>query len=47
MRSDQDMQDNPANESGTVDVKAGQKVHVKVTALGGSGKYRLTSSLIQ
>lgn len=47
VRSDQDMQDNPANESGTVDVKAGQKVFVKVSTLGGAGKYRLTSSLIQ
>ena len=47
VRSDQDMQDNPANESGTVDVKAGQKVFVKVAALNGAGKYRITSSLIQ
>lgn len=47
VRSDQDLQENPANESGTVDVTAGQKVYVKVSSLGGAGKYRLTSSLIQ
>ena len=48
MRSDQDLQGNTASESVTFDVKAGQKVFVKVT--GGSnpaGKYRISSSLIQ
>jgi hypothetical protein len=49
LRSDQDLQNNPANESGTVDVTAGQKVYVKVSGASGStsGKYRLSSSLIQ
>lgn len=47
VRSDQDMQDNPANESATLDVKAGQKIYVKVTTLNGAGKYRVSSSLIQ
>jgi hypothetical protein len=48
VRSDQDLQGNAANESGTVDVTAGQKVHVKVTSLNSAaGKYRISSSLIQ
>jgi hypothetical protein len=49
LRSDQDLQGNTANESGTVDVTAGQKVHVKVMGASGSaqGKYRISTSLIQ
>jgi hypothetical protein len=49
MRSDQDLQDNPANESVTVEVAAGQKVYAKVSGATGSavGKYRISSSLIQ
>lgn len=49
VRSDQDMQGNPANESATVDVTAGQKVYVRVAGASDSvaGKYRLSSSLIQ
>jgi hypothetical protein len=47
-KSDQDMQDNMANESATIDVKPGQKVYAKVIGNGSSaGKYRLSSSLIQ
>jgi hypothetical protein len=48
VRSDDDLQGNSANESGTIDVKAGQKIFVKVSGAGGSpnGKYRLVSSLI-
>ena len=48
-RSDQDLQDNPANESATVDVPAGQKVFIKVTTAMGSssGRYRISSSLIE
>lgn len=45
-RSDQDLQGNSANESATVQVEAGQAVHVKISsALGGAAKYRLSSSL--
>jgi hypothetical protein len=47
-KSDQDMQDNMANESATIDVKPGQKVYLKVVGNGSSaGKYRVSSSLIQ
>jgi hypothetical protein len=47
-RSDQDMQGNSSNESVTVNVTAGQLVHVKVTNQSSrAGKYRLSSSLIQ
>ena len=48
-RSDQDMQGNTSNESVTVNVTAGQLVHVKVTNSSGrtASKYRLSSSLIQ
>ena len=47
-KSDQDMQDNMANESATIDVKAGQKVYAKVVSNGSApGKYRVSSSLIQ
>ena len=45
-RSDQDLQGNSANESVTVQVTAGQAVHVKVSGnFGGAAKYRLSSSL--
>ena len=45
-RSDQDLQGNSANESATVQVTAGQAVHVKVSSNFGRGaKYRLSSSL--
>lgn len=49
VRSDNDLQGNTTNESATVDVKAGEKVYVKVLgAVGGaSGRYRLASSLIE
>jgi hypothetical protein len=48
-RSDQDLQGNSANESATIDVQAGQKVHVKVSGAHSrvTGKYRISSSLIQ
>jgi hypothetical protein len=48
-RSDQDLQDNPANESVAVDVPPGQKVFVKVTSAMGSsmGRYRISSSFIE
>ena len=46
-RSDQDLQGNSANESATVQVTAGQAVHVKVSSnvSRGANKYRLSSSL--
>lgn len=45
-RSDQDMQGNAANESVSVNVRAGQPVHVKVSSnFSRGGKYRLSSSL--
>jgi hypothetical protein len=49
MRSDQDLQDNPANESVSLEVQSGQKVYAKVSGASGSavGKYRISSSLIQ
>lgn len=47
-RSDQDMQGIGANESVTVNVTAGQTVHVKVSSNFNRGaKYRLSSSVIQ
>jgi hypothetical protein len=46
-RSDQDMQGNGANESVTLNVQAGQVVHVKVSSnFSGAARYRLSSSLI-
>lgn len=47
-RSDQDLQGDNANESVTVNVTAGQAVHVKVSGAFGrsSTKYRVSSSLI-
>jgi hypothetical protein len=49
VRSDSDLQGNTANESATVDVKAGQKIYIKVLGVSGSarGPYRLASSLIE
>ena len=49
VRSDDDLQGNTANESATVDVKAGQKIFVKVLGATGSasGPYRLASSVIE
>jgi hypothetical protein len=49
VRSDDDLQGNTTNESATVDVKAGEKVYVKVLGAVGSasGRYRLASSLIE
>ncbi len=49
MRSDQDLQDNPANESVVIEVAAGQKIYAKVSGATGSatGKYRISTSLIQ
>lgn len=45
-RSDQDLQGNSANESVSVQVKAGQAVHVKVAGnFSNPAKYRLSSSL--
>lgn len=45
-RSDQDLQENTANESVTVDVKAGDAVHVRVSGhITTAEKYRLSSSL--
>jgi hypothetical protein len=48
-RSDNDLQGNTTNESATIDVKAGQKIFVKVLGATGnpSGRYRLASSLIE
>ncbi|MCC7031523.1 MAG: PPC domain-containing protein [Acidobacteria bacterium] len=47
-RSDQDMQGNSSNESVTVNVTAGQIVHIKVINQSGNpSKYRVSSSLIQ
>lgn len=46
-RSDQDLQGEYANEGITLAVRAGQKVHVRVsTATGNGGRYRLSSSLL-
>lgn len=45
-RSDQDLQGNAANESVSVQVKAGDKVHVRVSGnFSSAAKYRLSSSL--
>jgi hypothetical protein len=45
-RSDQDLQGNSASESATVQVTAGQAVHVKVSSnFSKAAKYRLSSSL--
>ena len=45
-RSDQDLQGNSASESATVQVTAGQAVHVKVSSnFSRAAKYRLSSSL--
>jgi hypothetical protein len=48
-RSDNDLQGNTTNESATIDVKAGQKIFVKVMGATGnpSGRYRLASSIIE
>jgi hypothetical protein len=48
-RSDQDMQGNTSNESATINVEAGEMIHVKVINQSGStaSKYRLSSSLIE
>jgi hypothetical protein len=46
-RSDQDLQEDMTNEGITLAVRAGQKVHVRVSAPSGSGgRYRLSSSLM-
>ncbi len=47
-RSDQDLQGNNANESVTLNVNAGQAVHVKVATnfSNANTKYRLSSSLV-
>lgn len=47
-RSDQDLQGNNANESVTLNVNAGQSVHVKVSTnfSGASTKYRISSNLV-
>jgi hypothetical protein len=46
-RSDQDLQDDMANEAVTVVVRAGQVVHVRVSALSSQGgRYRLSSTLM-
>ena len=45
-RSDQDLQGKSASESATVQVEAGQAVHVKVSSnFGRAAKYRLSSGL--
>jgi hypothetical protein len=44
-QSDQDLQGHTGNESVTIDVKAGETVHIKVKSLGTSGDaapYRLS-----
>ncbi len=48
-RSDQDLQGNSANETVSVEVTAGQAVHVKVSSVfsGAGGKYRLSSNIIK
>ena len=47
-RSDQDMQGNNANESVTLNVNAGQAVHIKVSAnfSNANTRYRLSSNLV-
>ncbi len=47
-RSDQDLQGNSANESVTINVTAGQPVHIKVAGAFSrvTTKYRVSSSLI-
>ncbi len=47
-RSDQDLQGNNANESVTLNVEAGQTVHIKVSAnfSRANTKYRLSSNLV-
>jgi hypothetical protein len=47
-RSDQDMQGNNANESVTLNVNAGQSVHIKVSAnfSNANTRYRLSSNLV-
>lgn len=49
VRSDSDLQGNMTNESATVDVKAGEKIYVKVLGATGraTGRYRIASSLIE
>lgn len=47
-RSDQDLQEDYANEGITLAVRAGQKIHVRVSSTSGSGgRYRLSSSLFE
>jgi len=48
-RSDSDLQNNTTNESATIDVKAGEKVYIKVIGATGraAGPYRIASSLIE
>lgn len=47
-RSDQDLQDDLSNEGITLAVRAGQRVHVRVSAASGSGgRYRVSSSLLE
>lgn len=49
VRSDNDLQGNTTNESATIDVKAGERIYVKVLGATGSpsGRYRVASSLIE
>ena len=49
VRSDDDLQGNSANESATIDVKANQKIFIKVLGATSepNGRYRLATSLIQ
>ncbi len=47
-RSDQDMQGSSAQESVSVNVNAGQTVHIKVATLSSQiGKYRISSNIVQ
>jgi hypothetical protein len=47
-RSDQDMQGNSAQESVSVNVAAGETVHIKVSTISSqAGKYRISSNIVQ
>jgi hypothetical protein len=47
-RSDQDMQGSSAQESLSINVKAGATVHIKVSTISSqSGKFRFSSNIVQ
>jgi hypothetical protein len=46
--SDQDMQGNSAQESVSINVAAGDTVHIRVSSFGGqAGKYRISSNIVE